>query len=308
MPTREEFANSLLELPLIRALRTISVRLGLRFALRGGVLRNFLFSYPRLQPTETSFYDCVDPFSDFDLVLEDTSNWPQLAQAITSSIPFAGFHHWEATSTRAMKETSKRYATIPADRLLLWFEGREKTFSNVFLEALDVNVDEVVQHPALQIDMAALRPERAEIDVFDQILDVLRFMRYTAAFPEVKSDVDPADLLRRFEFQRRIAFRRPPQRGQISTERRRLEMAILDLVFTASDWNRASYLLDLGRAELPPIWLEGSRFLRSVFYQSALGPGNGVGVVVYKPGPPDCNSGFLTILARSGRNSKTRPA
>ncbi len=284
MPTRDEFANSLLELPLIRALRMISVRLGLRFALRGGVLRNFLCSYPRQQATETSFYDYVDPFSDIDLVLEDISDWPQLAQAIASSIPFAGFHHWEAISTRSMKETSKRYATIPADRLILWFEGREKTFSKVFLEGLDVNVDEVIQHPALHFDMAALRPEREEIDVFDQILDVLRFIRYTAAFPELKSDVDPADLLRRAEFQRRIVFRRPPQRGQISTERRRLEMAILDLLFTASDWNRASYLLDLSRAELPPIWLEGSKFLSSVFYQSALGPGNGVGVVVYKPG------------------------
>jgi hypothetical protein len=37
--------------------------------------------------------------------------------------------------------------------------------------------------------------------------------------------------------------------------------------------------------ELPPIWLEGSSFLSSVFYQSALSAGAGVGVVVYKPGP-----------------------
>jgi hypothetical protein len=284
MPTREQFTNGLLELPLVRALRTIAVRLGIRFALRGGVLRNFLFASYGTHLPKISFYDYVDPFSDIDMVVEDTSDWPKLAQAIGSSIPFAGFHHWEATSTRAMKESSKRYAMIPADRLLLWFEGRENTFSHVFLDGLDINVDEVVQYPSLQIDTKAFRPE-GETEVFDQILDVLRFMRYAAAFPELKTDVDPSDLMKRSEFKRRIAFRYPPQRGQTFAERRRLEMAILDLVFTASDWNRASYLLDMSRLELPPLLLEGSKFLSSVFYQSAFSAGSGVGVVVYKPGP-----------------------
>ena len=284
MPTPEQFTNSLLELPLVRALQTISVRLGLRFALRGGVLRNFLLSSSRQQPAEAGFYDYVDPFSDIDLVVEDETDWPQLAQAIASSIPFAGFHHWEVTSARALKESSRRYATIPADRLLLWFEGREKTFSRVHLDGLDIHVGEVVGYPVLNIDTHAFGPEQ-ETDVFDQILDVLQYMRYTAAFPELKSLTDPIGLLKRSEFPRRIASRRPPQPGQTLIERRRLEMAILDLVFTASDWNQVSYLLDLSREELSPIWLETSRFLSKVFYQSALAPGAGVGVVVYKPGP-----------------------
>jgi hypothetical protein len=284
MPTRGQFANGLLELPLVRALRTIAVRLGMRFALRGGVLRNFLFASLGEHLPEKSFYEYVDPFSDIGMVVEDTSDWPQLAHAIASSIPFAGFHHWEATSIRAMKQSAKRYTMIPADRLLLWFEGREKTFSRVFLDGLDINVDEVVQSPSLQIDTKASRPE-GKTEVFDQILDVLQLMKYAAAFPELKSDVDPADLMKRSEFKRRIAARHPSQRGLTATERRKLEMAILDLVFTASDWNRASHLLNMSRLELPPVWLEGSKFLSSVFYQSALSAGSGVGVVLYKPGP-----------------------
>jgi len=284
MPTQQEFTNSFLELPFARALRTISVRLGLRFALRGGVLRNFLFSLSSEQGSETSFYDYVDPFSAIQLVVEDTSDWPRLAEAIASSIPFAGFHQWEVTSTAAMKARSTGYSMMSVDRLLMWFEGREKTVSHVLLEGQDINVDEVVQHPALHIDMAALRLE-TDIDVFTQILEVLRFMRYSAAFPHLKMDADPVDILRRSEFKRKMDFRRPLQRGQTLTERRRLEMAILDLVFTASDWSRAASLLALSREELPAIWLEGSRFLTSVFYQSALDAGSGVGVVVYKPGP-----------------------
>jgi hypothetical protein len=285
MPTPVEFANSLLQLPLIRALRNISVRLGLRFALRGGVLRNFLFSYSGETSTEADFFEYVDPFSDIDLVVEDFSEWPQLAQAIASSIPFAGFHRWEVTSTRVMKQASKSYTMIPADRLLLWFEGREKTFSNVFVDGLDIDVEEVVRRPALHIDFGGLERGREEVGIFDQVLDLLRFARYEAAFPQLKSDIDPADLLRRSEVQRRFGFRRPEQGRQVSVERRRLEMAVLDLIFTASDWNRASYLLGLIREELPPIWLEESRLLSSVFYRSALVPGSGVGAVIYKSGP-----------------------
>jgi hypothetical protein len=285
MPTPIEFTNTLLELPLIRALRTISGRLGMRFALRGGVLRNLLFSYSGDISAALSFYEYVDPFSDIDLVVEDLSEWPQLAQAIASSIPFAGFHHWEVTSTRAMKEASRSYTTIPADRLLLWFEGGEKSAPNVFFDGLDINVEKVVSRPALDIDTRGFEHGREEIGIFDQVLDALRFARYWAAFPELKSEIDPTDLFRRFEFKRRVAFRLPVQPRQASIERRRLEMAILDLIFTASDWNRVSSLLRLTGEELPPIWLEQSRFLTSVFYKSALGPGSGAGAIVYKSGP-----------------------
>ena len=285
MPTTAEFANSLLRLPLIRAFRNISVRLGMRFALRGGVLRNFLFSYSDETSTEADFYEYVDPFSDIDLVVEDLSEWPQLAQAIASSIPFAGFHRWEVASALDMKRASRSYAVIPADRLLLWFEGREKAFSKVFVDGLDVDVEDVVRRPTLHFDVRGFEGTREEVGVFDRLLDVLRFARYAAAFPQLKGDIDPADLLRRSEFQRRVAVGRPEHAHQVSINRKRLEIAILDLVFTASDWNRASYLLELIREELPPIWLEESRFLSRVFYKSALNPGRGVGVLIYKSAP-----------------------
>ena len=65
MPSPEEFVGSLLDLPLIRGLRACAQRLGLRFALRNGILRNFRFA-PFREP-DTSLYDYVDPFSATDL-------------------------------------------------------------------------------------------------------------------------------------------------------------------------------------------------------------------------------------------------
>jgi hypothetical protein len=89
----------------------------MRFAVRGGVLRNYLFASLGIHRPEASFYQYLDPFSDIDMVVDDMNDWPRLDQAIASSIPFAGFHHWEATSTRARKESSNRYAMIAADPL-----------------------------------------------------------------------------------------------------------------------------------------------------------------------------------------------
>jgi len=64
MPSSEQFAENLLALPLIRGLRTFAQRLRIRFALRGGILRNLLFRLESRDASETNLYDFVDPFSD----------------------------------------------------------------------------------------------------------------------------------------------------------------------------------------------------------------------------------------------------
>ncbi len=282
MPTPEEFVGSLLELPLIRGLRSCAQRLGVRFALRGGILRNFLFAAHR-QP-DVSLYDYVDPFSDIDLVVESKSDWPQLSQSIAESIPFAGFHHWEAQAERVVHETLPRFGIIPADRLLLWFDGRDKITPQISLQGLNVAVDEVVRYPAIKLDRAPSKSER-EIELFDEVLDVLRFARYSSAFPHLPKSVDPADLLRDSEFKNRVRFLPPTRTRQFSTELRRLELAILDLVFTAANWQQAFAMLEICREEIPAGWLEPSRLLTSIFYQSVFNAGNGIGVLLYRPKP-----------------------
>jgi hypothetical protein len=83
MPSRDQFVGSLLEFPLVQGLRMCARRLKLRFALRGGVLRNHLFTLASTDRPPADFYDYIDPFSDIDLVLEDLEEWPRLAQVIS---------------------------------------------------------------------------------------------------------------------------------------------------------------------------------------------------------------------------------
>src|SRR5216684_6350129 len=109
--TSNEFVNSILEIPEVMGLITCAQRSKLRFALRGGTLRNLLLRSQEV--SHPSLYDFVDPFSDIDLVVETESDWALLVQMIAESIPFAGFHHWEAKTERAIHAASKSFGMIP---------------------------------------------------------------------------------------------------------------------------------------------------------------------------------------------------
>jgi hypothetical protein len=260
----------------------------MRFALRGGVLRNLV-----LQPRETSLsslYDLVDPFSDIDLVVEGESEWTQLAQGIAESIPFAGFHRWEAETEEAMRATSKRFGMIPADRLILWFDGRTGKQPKVNVEGLDVKHEDVLQNPSITVELGWAKNQE-HFNVLDRLLDALRFARYVFAFPSSRGVAEPADLLKSLQ----LRATPPPHVGveQFSRHIRRLELAILDLVFTAARWPDISGFLDLCREEISPLWLESSPLLSRIFYQSALRAGTGIGAVLYKPGPA---SGLRKLL------------
>lgn len=283
MPTRETFLEAFLELPLIQGLQTCARRLRIRFAIRGGVLRNYLFELTAGNAIGRDFYEFVDPFSDIDIVVDSAAEWSLLAQAISESIPFAGFHRWEALPTGAMHESSQRFTLIPADRLLVWFDGRQGDSTRLFLEGLDVNVAEVVEHPTLAFELNWNEPS-GEGASFTRILDLLRLARYAFSFPHIPAGFEPGALLRRAGI-RRIESVPPIPEKQYSLELRRLELAILDLVFTATDFRPVSRFLDECREELPSAWLERSKLLSSIFYQASLNAGAAIGVVLYKPGP-----------------------
>ena len=257
-------------------------RLKLRFALRGGVLRNHLFTLASNDRPPTEFYDYIDPFSDIDLVLEDLQDWPRLAQVISESLPFSGFHRWEVVARDALYETSKQFASIAPDRLLLWFDGRSGDRPDIRADGLGVDAEETIKEPSLSAKSLAEKSVRAP--AFTDVLDLLRLARYSFAFPRIEKDFESQGL-----FERINAFSRvdPLWRGRRAalSDLRRLEIALLDLIFTAHNWDRAVEFVNTTVKLFPSVWFEGAPILRTLSDGAVLNAGTGVGVALYKQAP-----------------------
>ena len=282
MPSRDQFIGTLLEFPLIQGLGMCARRLKLRFALRGGVLRNHLFTLASNDRPPTEFYDYIDPFSDIDLVLEDLGDWPRLAQVISESLPFSGFHRWEAVARDALYETSKQFASIAPDRLLLWFDGRSGDKRDITADGLGVDAEEAIKQPFLSAKSLAEKSVRAP--AFTDVLDLLRLARYSFAFPRIPIDFEPRNLLERINAFSRVEPLRRERRIDRSNLRR-LEIALLDLIFTAHNWDTAVEFVNTTIARLPSVWSEDAPVLKILLDGAVLAAGTGVGVVLYKPAP-----------------------
>jgi len=241
-----------------------------------------LFNFESLKSNGSSLYDLVDPFSDIDLVVETPSDWSSIAAAITESIPFALFHRWEAETEEVVRATSKRFHTIPANRLLAWFDGTKGLPPRIELEGLDVELRSLVEKPVIQIEQD-LNAKRGDLRPFDRLLDVLRVSRYLLSFEHIPRTMEPAELLDSFRFKSLLEFDQMPQGTQQFRDMRRLELAILDLVFTARRWKPVQEALQVCRQQIPSIWLESSPLLSRIFYKSGLDAGSGVGALLYKP-------------------------
>ncbi len=280
MPSPEQFTEHLLTIPEIRGLKACAERSRTRFAIRGGILRNLLLRFE--ESHHSSLYDFVDPFSDIDLIVEQDSDWPHLAQAIAESIPFAGFHRWEVATEEAIRAAARRFGMIQVDRLVLWFDGKTEKHAKVFVRGLDIKHEDILENPTINVEHE-WGDKHQQASSFGQLLDALRVARYAFAFPTIRSAIKPGELLERLRFD--TAPNRQVDSRQVSVDIRRLELAILDLLFTAAHWPEVSTFLDLCRKAISPWWLENSPLLRRIFYQSALTAGTGIGVVLYKPGP-----------------------
>ena len=282
MPSRDQFIETLLEFPLVQALGLCARRLRLRFALRGGVLRNHLFTLASKDAPPAQFYDYIDPFSDIDLVLEDLEDWPRLAQVISESVPFSGFHRWEVAARGVLYETSKQFAPIAPDRLLLWFDGRSGDASDITVDGLGVDAEETIRQPSLSAK--SLAEKSVPAPAFTDVLDLLRLARYSFAFPRIAIDVEPQSLLERIN-----AFSRVEplwrERSTARSDLRRLEIALLDLIFTAHDWDTAVEFVNTTIARFPSVWSESAPLLRRLLDEAVLSAGTGVGVLLYKQAP-----------------------
>ena len=290
MPSQGEFVTSLLQYPLVQILSTCAQRLKLRFALRGGVLRNHLLTLASGDEPPEAFYDYVDPFSDIDLVLNDLDDWPSLAKAISESVPYSGFHRWEVISEEALQATSKQFAFIGPDRLMLWLNGANGKNTEFSIVGLDIDPEETIRYPNLFERSLAERPILAP--PFTHILDLLRLARYALAFPRVGSEINLSTFLQNIGVFSRIApFGR--QAAVDSSDLRRLEVALLDLLFTAHDWEMASSFVKAVVATVPHQWSESANILRTLADGAALTAGTGIGALLYKEGPQSPRSAQL---------------
>src|SRR5256885_10641901 len=120
MPSATQYLDRLRNLPEIQVLLRCAERCQIRFGLRGGILRNTVLGEVNSDNRTPSLYEFVDPFSDIDLIVEHEQDWAVLSRALTSSLPFAGFHRWEADTHEAVRVAADRYEAIPVDRLILW--------------------------------------------------------------------------------------------------------------------------------------------------------------------------------------------
>jgi hypothetical protein len=282
MPSQDEFVASLFQYPLVQILSTCARRLKLRFALRGGVLRNHLLTLASGDEPPETLYDYVDPFSDIDLVLNDLNDWPSLAKAISESVPYSGFHRWEVIAEDALRTTSKQFASIAPDRLMIWLDGTSGKATQLSIAGLDIDPEETIRYPNLFGRPLGERPILAP--PFTYILDLLRLARYAFAFPRVKSEFDLSSFLRDINVISRFApYGRPT--AVDSSDLRRLEVALLDLLFTAHDWDIASGFAKATVTAIPHQWYESSGLLRTLAEGAALSAGTGIGALLYKEGP-----------------------
>lgn len=281
-------------------------RLKLRFAIRGGVLRNHLCTLASDDQPAAEFYDYIDPFSDIDLVLEDLEDWPRLAQVISESLPFSGFHRWEVVARDALYETSKQFASIAPDRLLLWIDGRNADKPDITIDGVGVNAEETIRRPSLSAN--SLAEKSVPAPAFTDVLDLLRLARYSFAFPRMARDFEPRSLLDRINVFSKVDPRWRERRPVLS-DLRRLEIALLDLIFTAHDWDTAGEFVNTTIAIVPSVWSEGAPILRTLSGGLALSAGTGVGVVLYKQAPQSALSTELFTNAASPppelRNTKS---
>src|SRR5258708_1125884 len=106
MPTEQEFLEFVRNLPEMQVLQTCAQRSGVRFGIRGGIVRSLLFGFDA-HPLSPSLYDFFVSFSDIDVVVLSATDWPRLEQSIVASLPFAGFHRWEVATHVELWDTVK---------------------------------------------------------------------------------------------------------------------------------------------------------------------------------------------------------
>lgn len=285
-PELKEVLEVLPEIPDIRVLQTCALRKRMRFGIYGGVIRNLLLNFYAWRESEPSVYTLIDPFADIDVLVEDQEDWPLLWEAIAAALPFAGFYRWEPQLSNIAKHSV--FEMIPVDRFVLWIDGREGERASLSFDGIGIDVVQAWQdhiknrHPNPFPEEWIRREDRPSL-----ILTLVKLLRYQYQYPRESrhlfADIDTyafpvLDILNK-------PFERMPPTAWASF-RDRLELAVLDALFTTRLWKDTLESLSEIRKFLPDSLVRSSRLLQSALEATeVLSQIDEIGASVYRPTP-----------------------
>jgi hypothetical protein len=277
--TASEWLEILQSMPEIRTLSECSRRAGIRFGLRGGVVRNLVLSEGREFGAYDSLYDFVDPFGDIDLIALSESDQNSLARILYQSVPFADFHSWDFGLAGQAERTALRRGVVAADRLVLWFDGQQE--GKLTLDSFGGEVDKILYEPG-RLQRERNRPAGGR----NVIEDLLRTMK--AARVQLQALNESGVVARHFsdevgEIGERLRSWKPERRQSLWRGRvSRVEIELAQLILNAPDWPQTLRFLTELKNNISGEWLATSEAL-STMLSSDVERSTKLGMALYRP-------------------------
>jgi hypothetical protein len=240
---------------------------GIRIGVWGGLVRNFVLDdrpltidWQALDEQALHLIDFVDPYSDIDCVLDRADDWYLIAQSISSSFAFAGYHRWEVQALDRVTSSLTNYARIAAESFIVWHEGfDDDRRPKISLQSLEGNISALLKNPAGRVGLRTQAEGIDRQDPWQNIFDSLRLSRF---FLQYENEANQDQHLVFPDNQMMKEFKESsPTEDSKSKNWLRFDLAVLDILMTATSLRSAAkYLLDLYRL-LPTAIREGSTIL-----------------------------------------------
>jgi len=250
-----QWIEVLSSLPEIQALLECGHRSGVRFGLRGSVIRNLVLSEGQDFGKYDSLYDFVDAFGDIDVVALNESDQNSLARILYQTVPFADFHIWDFGLAREAEKTAIRRGVVAADQLVLWFDGRGD--ERLRLGAFEGSVADILGDPS-----RLRRGLNLRADTGNAIGDLLQAVK--AARVQLQVVGKPRTSAREFgdelgHLGERLRSWTPGRRQSLWRGRvSRLEIELAQLILNAADWPQTLKFLGQMKDSISGEWLSGS--------------------------------------------------
>ena len=298
--TTPSFIEQWTRLAGVSSLLACAERTGIRVGIWGGCVRNFVLDDRPISEGDRSlhFIDFVDPYSDIDCVIDRADDWPLIAQSISASVAFAGYHRWEFQTLEQALSSAGHYARIGAESFIVWHEGFDGEHQpKIRIQPLEGKVDALLEAP---LKRAGVRNQRDQVipeEPWQDIFDALRLSRYLLQYPTEPNTEGQAF----FPDRRRVQnlMETPDLRKERRHNLLRFDLALLDLLVTARALPEAIDYLRAISAFLPSSLVERSSIFVAIRerYRPSL---SFLGGLVYRQ--RNRNGLQLRLLTQSGDN------
>jgi hypothetical protein len=283
VPAEPDFAHSWVRMPEVQTLLVCAQKLNTRIGIRGGVVRNFLMGLRSKTGAPGNLVDLIDPFSDVDCVLDDEFNWPSVAAAISSNLPFAGYHRWEVESRNTIQAHLDLFEKLPSDRLVIWHDGYDDNLPQISLEGLGKSTEQILKEIDSPVWADQGRSIRVE-DPWTAVLDALRLARFSLQSSTPDLQVQMELIPNRATLERLVSggiSERTFQRNLL-----RFNLAILDIITTSDSLDTAKdYLQHFW--SLVPQRLRDIRTILGDLVNTRIQDFGFIGALVYKQPPSE---------------------